>query len=188
MPPMLRRPTPALIAIVALLAFVPTATAACVKRHGVRIATGTSPNGLPWTVEGRIGNNGDNCHEWLFGMEFEITGATNWSTSTGIPAGGHIRRGFEISASDDLQEDGVSRVFSGLVDGEVAKVMATLSNNKHLTFQPKSPSAQLRRNVVWLRNVHYFVEYYQPEAFVTGVSLFSASGQLLYRDRTFEEF
>jgi hypothetical protein len=66
--------------------------------------------------------------------------------------------------------------------------MATLSNNKHLTFRPRSPSAQLRRKITWLHNVRYFVTYYPPEAFVTGVSTFSASGQLLYRDRSFEGF
>jgi hypothetical protein len=188
MPPMRRPSTFALVAIAALLIFAPTATAGCIKRHSVRIATGTSPNGLPWTVEGKIGNNGNNCHEWLFGMDFEIAGVGNSGFGTGIPAGGHLRRGFEISASDKLQEDGVSRVFYGTVGGEVAKVMATLSNSKHLIFRPKSPSPKLRRNVVWLQNVRYFVEYYPPEAFVTGVSLFSASGQLLYRDRTFEDF
>lgn len=120
-------------------------------------------------------------------MDFELPGATNWGWGTGIPAGGHLR-GFQIDASDNLLEDGSARVFSGTVGGETAKVMATLSNNKHLIFRPKSPSAQLRRKVAWLRNARYFVEYYPPEAFVTGVSTFSASGQLLYRDRTFEGF
>ncbi|MGV1048555.1 MAG: hypothetical protein ACOYD4_08560 [Solirubrobacterales bacterium] len=177
-----------LAALAVLLTFVPMAGAACIKRHSVRIATGASPNGLPWTVNGTIGNNGDRCGEWLFGMEFELTGATSWGWSTGIPAGGHLRRGFDIDASDNLQEDGVSRVFSGTVDGEVAKVLATLSNNKHLTVRPKAPSAKLRRNVVWLRNVRYFVQYYPPVAFVTGVSLFSARGQLLYRNKNFEGF
>jgi hypothetical protein len=154
----------------------------------VRIASGTSPNGLPWTVEGSIGNNGRGCGEWLLGMDFELAGATNWGWGTGIPAGGHIDDGFEISASDNLQADGTTRIFSGSVSGEVAKVAATLSNNKHLTFTPRSPSMQLRRKVTWLRNIRYFVTYYPPEAFVTGVSTFSASGQLLYRDRSFEAF
>jgi hypothetical protein len=188
MPPMRVRPILVLAAATTLLIFAPLATASCIKRHSVPIATGTSPTGLPWTVEGTIGNNGNNCRDWLFGMQFELTGAANWGWSTGIPAGGHLPRTFDIDASDNLQEDGVSRVFSGTVGGEVAKVLATLSNNKHLTIQPKAPPAELRRKVVWLRNVRYFVNYYPPVAFVTGVSLFSASGQLLYREKTFEGF
>jgi hypothetical protein len=188
MPPMRARPILLLIAVPALLAFAPSATAKCIKEHSVRIASGTSPNGLPWTVEGSIRNNGNSCRDWLFGMAFELTGVTNWGWSTGIPPGGHLPDGFGIDASDNLQEDGSTRVFSGSVSSEVAKVMATLSNNKHLTFRPRSPSAQLRRKITWLRNVRYFVTYYPPEAFVTGVSTFSASGQLLYRDRSFEGF
>jgi hypothetical protein len=186
MPPMRARPILLLTVVAALFVLAPSATAKCIKQHSVRIASGTSPNGLPWTVEGSIRNNGSSCREWLFGMGFELTGVTNWGWGTGILPGGHLREGFEIDASDDLQEDGSTRVFSGSVGGEVAKVMTTLSNNKHLTFRPKSPSAQLRRRVTWLRNVRYFVTYYPPEAFVTGVSTFSASGQLLYRDRSFE--
>lgn len=65
--------------------------------------------------------------------------------------------------------------------GDVAKVTATLSNGKRLSFKPRSVPASLRRKVVWLRNVRYFVQYYPPAGFVTSVSLLSASGQLLYR-------
>ena len=184
---MRQRSIPVLFAIALFLLLVPVAEAGCVKRHSVRIATGTSPGGWSWTVDGSIGNNGGNCHEWLFGMGFELQGATNWNWVTEIPAGGHLSRRFEISASDNLLEDGSSRVFSGTVNGEVAKIVLTLSNNKHLTIRPKSPPPQLRRKVVWLRNVRYFVEYYPPEGFVTGVATLSASGQLLYRDKSFEE-
>jgi len=141
---------------------------------------------LNWNVSGSIGNNGS-CREWLFGMDFELEGAANWGWGTGIPTGGHLGRGFDIEASDDLLEDGSYRVFSGTVTGEVAKVLITLSNNKHLAIRPKAPPARLRR-IVWLHNARYFVEYYRPDAFVTGVATFSASGQLLYRDKTFEGF
>jgi hypothetical protein len=120
-------------------------------------------------------------------MSFDIQGAANWSWATGIPVGGHLDRRFAISASDNLLEDGSSRVISGTVNGEVAKIILTLSNNKHLTIRPKTPAPQLRRKVVWLRNVRYFVEYYPPEGFVTGVATLSASGQLLYRDKSVEE-
>jgi hypothetical protein len=169
-----------LSAIAALLVFVPSVSAACITRHSVSIASGLSPSGEPWTVAGTIGNNGS-CREWLFGMEFKLPGTVNWGWATGIPAGGHLFRGFTIDASDDLQEDGSQRVFSGTVGGDAAKVVATLSNGKRLTFHPKSAPAPLRRHVVWLRNVRYFVEYYLPEGFVTSVSLFNISGQLLYR-------
>ncbi len=138
-------------------------------------------------MDGGIGTNGS-CREWLFGMDFELEGAANWGWGTGIPAGGHLGRGFDISASDDLLEDGSYRVFSGSVGGEVAKVLITLSNNKHIAISPKSPSQRLRRNVVWLRNVRYFVEYHPPEGFVTGVATFDASGVLLHRDKTYEGF
>jgi hypothetical protein len=189
MPPMRRWPIPLLFVMVALLIVVSAAEAACIKRHEVRIASGTSPSGWNWTVDGIIGNNGErNCREWLFGMDFELQGAANWGWATGIPAGGHLGRGFDISASDDLLEDGSYRVFSGSVSGEVAKVLVTLSNNKRVTIRPRAPSERLRRKVVWLRNVRYFVEYYPPEGFVTGVATFSASGQLLYRDKSFEGF
>ena len=187
MPLMRRRFATALPALLALLVFVPFAEGACIKRHNVRIASGLSPSGWKWTVDGGIGNNGG-CRQWLFGMDFELEGATRWGWGTGIPAGGHLGSNFDISAQDDLLEDGSYRVFSGNVGGEVAKVLITLSNNKHIAFRPKSPSRRLRRNVVWLRNVRYFVEYYPPEGFVTGVATFDASGILLYRDKTFEGF
>lgn len=177
---MRRGPILAIAAAAAFLTFVTAASAGCIHRHSVPIASGTSPSGEPWTVEGTISSNG-NCREWLFGMEFELQGAINWGWVTGIPAGGHLARNFNMDASDDLQADGSERVFSGTVAGDVAKVVATLSDGKHLAIQPQSPSAQLRRQVVWLRNVRYFVQYYPPEGFVTSVSLLSSSGQLLYR-------
>jgi hypothetical protein len=177
---MRRGQTAVLAVIVALFVLAPSASAACIKRHSVPIASEPSPSGEPWTVMGTIGNNGS-CREWLFGMEFKLPGAVNWSWGTGIPAGGHLSKRFMIEAGDYLQEDGTQRVFSGTVGGDVAKVMATLSNGKRLTIQPKSTPAPLRRHVVWLRNVRYFVQYYLPEGFVTSVSLFSATGQLLYR-------
>lgn len=185
---MRRRSIPVLFAVVALLILAATADAACIKRHQVRIASGTSPSGRNWTVDGTIGNNGGSCREWLFGMEFDLEGAVNWGWGTGIPAGGHLGRRFEIEATDDLLEDGSYRVFSGTVNGEVAKVLVTLSNNKHLAIRPRSPSESLRRKVVWLHNVRYFVAYYPPEGFATGVATFNASGQLLYRDKSFEGF
>lgn len=188
MQPMRRQPILVLVAALTLLVFTSTAWAGCIKRHQVRIASGTSPSGWGWTVDGSIGNNGRNCHEWLFGMDFDLQGAVDWGSDSGIPAGGHIGREFEIAASDNLLEDGSYRVVSGFTNGEVAKVVFTLSNNKRLTIRPKSPSEQLRDKVVWLRNVRYFVDYYPPEAFVTGVATFSASGVLLYRDKTFEGF
>lgn len=180
------RLTPILFAVTLALLFAPIAGASCIKRHQVTIAKGTSPSGWSWTVDGSIGNNGSDCGEWLFGMDFDLQGATRWGWGTGIPAGGHLDRRFEMSASDDLLEDGSSRVFSGTVSGEVAKVVLTLSNNKHLAIRPKSPPPQLRRKVVWLRGVRYFVEYYPPEGFVTEVAEFSASGQLLHRDKSFD--
>jgi hypothetical protein len=184
---MRRWPLAVLLAALTLPAVVPAAEAHCIKRHEVRIASGTSPSGWNWTVDGTIGNNGS-CREWLFGMDFELQGAGNWGGGTGIPAGGHLDRHFHIEAADNLLEDGSDRVVSGTVNGEVAKIIFTLSNNKHLTVRPKSPSAQLRRKVTWLRDTRYFVDYYPPEAFVTGVATFSASGVLLYRDRHFEGF
>jgi hypothetical protein len=180
------RPIPILLALAALLLFAPIAGARCIKSHDVRIASGTSPNGLSWTVNGTIKNNGGGCGDWLFGLDFDLEGAATWGWATGIPAGGHLGRRYDISASDDLLEDGSSRVFSGSVSGEVVKVMLTLSNNRHLTIRPQSPPKQLRQKVVWLRNIRYFVDYYPPEGFVTGVAEFSASGQLLYRDKRFE--
>jgi hypothetical protein len=178
-----------LLAVLALLLLTAAAAdARCIKRHSVKIATGTSPSGSHWTVAGTIGNNGNSCREWLFGMEFNLEGAWSWGSATGIPAGGHYDRPAGISAFDDLLEDGSSRVFAGFVDAEVAKVILTLSNNQHLAILPKSPPAKLRRKVTWLRNVRYFVEFYPPVGFVTGVATLSASGQLLYRDKTFEAF
>ena len=166
--------------IALLLATAPSAGAACITRHQVQVARGQSPEGETWTVEGSIGNNGS-CREWLFGIDFSLPKAVNWGSSTGIPTGGHLSSTYTISASDDLQEDGAWRVFSGFVAGDVAKVTATLSNGKRLSFKPLSAPAPLRRKVVWLRNVRYFVQYYPPSGFVTSASLFSASGQLLYR-------
>lgn len=171
-----------------LLLFVPTAGAMCIKRHSVAVASGSAPNGSHWNVGATIGPNGGGCRDWLLGAEFEIPGAGFWSTSTGIPVGGHIGRGYEIDASDMLLQDGSDRVFAGVVSGEVAKVLVTLSDNHHLAFRPKAPPEHLRRINDWLRDFRYLVEYYPPEGFVTGVATFSKSGQLLYRDKTFEGF
>ena len=172
----------ALVVVAALLAFVPSAAASCIARHSVPIASGPSPEGDQWTVEGTIGDNGS-CSEWLFGMDFDLPGAVRWGWGTGIPAGGHLSKDFTIDASDDLQEDGSWRIFSGTVAGGVAKLVAGLSDGKRLTINPRSAPAQLRLQVAWLRNARYFVQYYPPEGFVTSVSLFSASGQLLYQER-----
>lgn len=172
--------TVVLAAIAALLIFAPLVSAGCIKRHTVPIASGPSPSGGTWTVTGSIGNNGS-CREWLFGMDFALPGAANWGWGTGIPAGGHLAENFTIEASDDLQEDDLQRVLSGTVAGDVAKVVATLSNGKRLTVKPRFAPAQLRQHIVWLKNVRYFVQYYLPGGFVTSVALFSASGQLLHR-------
>ena len=85
----------ALTAVVLFLLLAPPATANCIKRHSVPIASGSSPSGEPWTVEGTIGNNGS-CREWLFGMEFDLPSAEHWGWVTGIPAGGHLPRNFTI--------------------------------------------------------------------------------------------
>jgi len=177
-----------LSAVFILWALSPSAEAACIKRHDVPIAAGTAPNGSSWNIKGTIGPNGGNCRDWLFGMEFEFGGGFTWGSGTGIPAGGHIGRGYQIEALDELLEDGSSRVVAGIVNGEVAKVQFTLSDNKRVSIRPKAPPLRLRRKVVWLHNVRYFVGFYPPEGFVTGVATFSASGQLLYRDKTFEGF
>jgi hypothetical protein len=183
---MARRVLPLLIVVAALAVLAPGAGAHCIKRHQVPIAKGTSPTAWHWSVVGSIGNNGNGCRDWLFGMDFNLEGAVNWGTSTGIPAGGELGRRPDVSASDNLLLDGSDRVFSGMVDGEAVKLVATLSNNKGLIVRPKLPSTQLRRKVSWLRGVRYFVAYYPPEAFVTGVMTFNRAGTLLYRDRTFE--
>jgi hypothetical protein len=176
----------ALAAVSAVLLFAPSAAAGCIARHSVPIASGPSPSGEPWTVEGTIGGNGGCHHEWLLGMSFNLPGVGSWETATGIPAGGHLSRNYRIDAFDAIQEDGAERVFAGVVGGEVATVTATLSNGKRLKIEPRSAPAQLRRHVVWLRNVRYFVQYYLPKGFVTSVSLFSASGLLLYRTTDME--
>ena len=178
----------ALIAVLSTLLLTPAADAGCIKRHSVKVASGKAPNGWSWNVSGTIGNNGGHCDDWLFGMEFELEGVGGWGSSTGIPAGSRFDGRGEPAASDDLLEDGSNRVFSGFVSAEVETVVVTLSNNQHLAIHPKYPPAKLRRKVSWLRNVRYFVEYYQPVGFVTGISTLSKTGQLLYRDKTFEAF
>lgn len=183
---MARRVLLSLMAMVALAAFPPLAGAHCIKRHQVQIAKGTSPAGWHWSVEGSIGNNGPCGGDWLFGIDFNLEGAIAWGTSTGIPAGGELGRRPDVSASDNLLVDGSDRVFSGMVEGEAVKLVATLSNGKRLVIHPKLPSAQLRRKVSWLRGIRYFVAYYPPEGFVTGVMTFNRAGTLLYREKNFE--
>ncbi|HET8956154.1 MAG TPA: hypothetical protein VFN18_10905 [Solirubrobacterales bacterium] len=185
----LMRGRPALILLVCAATLIPAsiAEAGCIKRHDVAVASGASPNGQAWSVKGTIGTNGS-CRNWLIGMDFELAGAGSWGWGTGIPAGGHLTRSFTIEAFDELLEDGSYRVVSGNVSGEATKVVFTMSDNSRLTIRPKSAPAALRRKVVWLRNLRYFVEYYPPTAFVTGVATFNRSGVLLYRDKTFEGF
>lgn len=183
---MARRLLPLAMALAALAAWAPSAGAHCIKRHQVAIAKGTSPTGWNWSVDGSIGNNGRCGGDWLFGIDFNLEGAIGWGTSTGIPPGGELGRRPEVSASDNLLIDGSDRVFSGMVEGEAVKLVATLSNDKRLVIHPKLPSAKLRRNVGWLRGIRYFVSYYPPEGFVTAVRTFDRAGTLLYRDRTFE--
>jgi hypothetical protein len=183
---MARRVLPLLIAMASLAALAPGAGAHCIKRHQVAIAKGASPTGWHWSVAGSIGNNGDRCRQWLFGLNFEIEGVGSWGSSTGIPAGGELGRHPDVDAYDSLLPDGSDRVFAGYVEGEAVKLVVTLSNNKHLVIRPQLPSAQLRRKVTWLRGIRYFVAFYRPEGFVTGVMTFNRAGTLLYRDRTFE--
>lgn len=177
---MRRGMTLALMGIALLGVSAPMAAAQCIERHSVSIASGLSPTGETWSVEGTIGNNGS-CRGWLFGMDFQIPRAVNWGWGTEIPAGGHLSRRFTIDASDDLLEDGSYRVVSGSVGGKVARLVATLSSGKKVAIEPKSVPTQLRNRNVWLRNVRYFVQYYPPTGFVSSISLFSASGRLLYR-------
>jgi len=170
----------ALTGFALLAATVQDASAQCIERHRVPIATGLDPHGETWSLEGSIGNNGG-CREWLIGMDFSLPGAGNWGWGTGIPAGGHLSWRFHVDASDYLLEDGSYRVFSGSVSGETAKIVVRLSSGKGLVIRPRSVLAALRSRIDWLRNVRYFVEYYPPTGFVTSVSLLDASGQLLYR-------
>lgn len=188
MAPMLRRSLLLLLAVAAAAMVLAAPAGACIKRHEVPIAKGTSPTGWEWSVAGSIGPNGGGCRDWLFGMEFDLEGVGSWGSSTGIPVGGHHGQNAEVDANDNLLPDGSDRVFSGFVSGEVTKVLVTLSNNQHLVIHPKLPSAKLRREVVWLRNVRYFVRYYRPEGFVTEVASFDRAGLLVSRDKTFETF
>lgn len=185
---MLRRSLLLLLAVAATAMVLAQPAGACIKRHEVPIADGTSPSGWGWSVSGSIGPNGGGCRDWLFGMEFELEGVGSWGSSTGIPVGGHHRRDPEVNGNDNLLPDGSDRVFSGFVGGEVTKVLVTLSNNKHLVIHPKLPPETLRRHVVWLRDVRYFVTYYRPEGFVTGVASFDRAGLLVWRDKNFETF
>jgi hypothetical protein len=188
MAPMLRRSLLLLLAVAAAVMVLAQPAGACIKRHEVRIAKGASPTGWRWSVSGSIGPNGGGCRDWLFGMNFNLEGAVSWGSSTGIPVGSSYGPSPEVNASDYLLLDGSDRVFSGFVGGEVTKVLVTLSNNKHLVIHPKLPRSKLRRNVVWLRDVRYFVRFYRPEGFVTGVASFNRAGLLVSRDKTFETF
>ena len=155
----------------------------------VPIAKGTGPTGWDWSVAGSIGPNGGGCRDWLFGMNFNLEGAIGSGAGRlGSRLGSSTAAGPNVDASDNLLADGSDRVFSGTVGGEVTKVLVTLSNNEHLVIHPKLPREKLRRHVVWLRNVRYFVRYYRPEGFVTGVASFDRAGLLVSRDKTFETF
>jgi hypothetical protein len=188
MAPMLRRSLLILLAVAAAAMVLAAPAGACIKRKEVPIAKGSSPTGWNWSVRGSIGPNGGGCRDWLFGMDFNLEGITNWESATGIPPGGSYGGQPEVSASDYLLPDGSDRVFSGFVGGEVTKVLLTLSDNKHLVIHPKLPREKLRRHVVWLRDVRYFVRFYPPEGFVTGVASFDRAGLLVSRDKTFETF
>ena len=168
----------ALMGAAVLCLLATPANARCIERHRVTIASGSSPDGEAWSVDGTIGNNGS-CREWLFDMDFNFA-TFGWGWATGIPAGGHLSGKSWIETFDDLQGNGSYRVFSGSVGGHVARIVATLSNGKRLRVEPRSVPRRLR-DVVWLRNVRYFVQYYLPAGFVTSASLFSASGKLLNR-------
>jgi hypothetical protein len=188
MAPMPRRSLLLLLVVAATAMVLAQSAGACIKRHQVPIAKGTGPTGWGWSVSASIGSNGGGCREWLFGMDFNLEDASSWGSSTGIHPGGSYAGRTEVDASDALLPDGSDRVFSGFVDGEVTKVLVTLSDNKHLVIHPKLPREKLRRHVVWLRNVRYFVRYYRPEGFVTGVASFNRAGLLVSRDKTFEGF
>jgi hypothetical protein len=188
MAPMMRRSLLLLLAVAAAAMALAQPAGACIKRHEVPIAKGTSPTGWGWSVKGSIGPNGGRCRDWLFGMNFNLEGAVGWGSSTGIKPGSSYGGHPEVNASDYLLSDGSDRVFSGFVGGEVTRVLVTLSNNKHLVIHPKLPRPKLRRHVPWLRDVRYFVRYYRPEGFVTGVASFDRAGLLVSRDKTFETF
>jgi len=188
MAPMPRRSLLLLLAVAAVTMVLAQPAGACIKRHEVAIDKGASPTGWDWSVSGSIGPNGGGCRDWLFGMNFNLEGVASWGSGTGIPVGGSYGRHPEVEASDYLLRDGSDRAFIGFVGGEVTKVLVTLSNNKHLVIHPKLPRPKLRRHVTWLRDVRYFVRFYRPEGFVTGVASFDRAGLLVSRDKTFEGF
>jgi len=165
-------------------------------QHRQPVANGKSAKGTPWTVAVSIRRNERKCSSWLLGFEFRpdqkpyrrrweaalsrktpMPGSFGWRW--GIPAGGHLPNDFTISSRDEYE--GSERVFAGAAGGSVKYITLAMSNGRHMVIHPRLPSRALRERFVWLRNLRYFVQYYNLGIHVRKVTVRSSNGVFTIR-------
>lgn len=153
-----------------------------VKSQQRTIATGQNPGGRIWKVRAFIQGG---CNP-LLGWEFLPSGVPrgSWIGKWAIPVGGHLSEAATIDARDEASDS--SRVFSGVVGGDVRVVSALTKSGKEIVIRPKLPRRDLRQNLVWLRQVRYFMRFYPVGDAISRVRLLDGKGNLKYSTRGFE--
>jgi hypothetical protein len=162
-----------------------SASEGCIRPQRNLIAKGLNPDGKFWTVTATVRNNGG-CDAWLLGFEFVPSGSSagSWKGAWTIPAGGHLSKGFTISAQDDVE--GTQRAFSGIAGVRAGAIAVSTSGGEEFTIHPKLPREQLRKRFVWLRNVKYFIRFYPPGQHVKIAKVLNSRGEVISRAAAFE--
>ena len=106
-----------------------------------------------------------------------VRGSSLWGWT--IPVNGHLSNAFTVSAQDE-SADG-RRTLYGATGARVRTIVVRMNNGSAMKIQPKLPTEQLRKHHVWLRNVRYFVHFYDSGRHAKSVTLLAADGGVIER-------
>jgi len=149
----------------------------CIPGHKVVVDHGDHSD-HPWRISAGVEKN-PNCSYWILKIEFSPMAETrgSWTGGWGIPAGGHLSEAATIAAGDHLE--GSERAVSGVVGSRVRKVIFRMSSGHEVVVDPKLPSESLRKRVVWLHGLRYFLSFYSAGEHVKSARLLDAKGKLI---------
>lgn len=148
-----------------------------IKQYETEIASGQNPGGRTWKV--KASSQGD-CRHSLLGWQFLPSGGVrgSWRGAWSIPTGGHLAGSATIAARDEVSDS--ARAFTGVVGGDVTKVLASTENGQTLVIHPKLPARSLRQKFRWLRHVRYIVRFYPMGDQVKRIELLKGDGEVKY--------
>lgn len=148
-----------------------------VKSQDKTIATGTNPRGRTWRV--KASTEGDCKHsllEWQFLPSGGLRGS--WTGRWSIPTGGHMPKSATIAARDEVSDS--ARAFSGVVGGDVTKVLVSIKGKGTFVIHPRLPSKSLRQKFAWLRGVRYFMRFYPTGDAISRIKLQTRDGDVKF--------